>query len=79
MLRHSGATHVDLALRREAERVNLVITDNGQGAAADHGGGMGLRNMRERVEMLPGGRFEFSSEPGRGTRITASFKIEEPR
>jgi signal transduction histidine kinase len=79
VLRHSGATHVDLALRREAERVNLVITDNGKGAAADHGNGMGLRNMRERIEMLPGGRFEFSSEQGRGTRITASFKIEEPR
>jgi len=79
VLRHSAATHVDLTLRREAERVDLVIADNGKGTAPDHGSGMGLRNMRERVEMLPGGRFEFDSEPGRGTRIRASFRIEESR
>jgi signal transduction histidine kinase len=37
---------------------------------------MGLRNMRERVQALPGGRFEFDSEPGRGTRVTISFQTE---
>ena len=79
MLRHSGAQHVDLSLRRTAERVSLVIADNGQGATDESGGGMGLRNMRERVEALPGGRFEFESGPGQGARVTVSFRIEEPR
>jgi signal transduction histidine kinase len=79
VLRHSGAQHVDLVLRREAERVHLIITDNGHGASSDFSSGMGLRNMRERVEALPGGHFAFDSEPGRGTRIGASFRIEESR
>ncbi|HMM67532.1 MAG TPA: histidine kinase [Dokdonella sp.] len=79
VLRHSGAQHVDLALRRTAERVSLVITDNGSGAPEDFRSGMGLRNMRERVQALPGGRFEFDSTPGRGTRVTISFQIEVTR
>jgi signal transduction histidine kinase len=77
VLRHSGAQHVDLSLRRTAERVILVIADNGSGISADVQGGMGLRNMRERIEALPRGRFEFDSTPGQGTRVTLSFNIEE--
>ncbi len=79
VLRHSGAQHVDIGLRRTAERVSLVITDNGSGARAGSGSGMGLRNMRERAEALPGGRFEFESGPGRGTRVTVGFQTEVSR
>jgi signal transduction histidine kinase len=79
VLRHSGAQHVDLNLRRTAERVSLVIADNGVGAPDGPTGGMGLRNMRERVEALPGGRFGFESNPGQGSRVIVSFRIEEPR
>ena len=59
VLRHAGATRIEIALRREADRVRLAITDNGRGIAADHVSGMGLGNMRERAESLPGGRFEL--------------------
>lgn len=79
VLRHSGAQHVDLSLRRTAERVSLVITDNGSGAPEESSNGMGLRNMRQRVEALPGGRFEFDSAPGRGTCVTVSFQTEVMR
>jgi signal transduction histidine kinase len=79
VLRHSGAQHVDVSLRRTAERVSLVIADNGSGTSRESTGGMGLRNMRERVEALPGGRFEFDSAPGRGTRVTVSFQNEVSR
>ena len=79
VLRHSGAQHVDLSLRRTAERVSLVIADNGRGAAEDATGGMGLRNMRERAEALPGGRFEFVSTAASGTRVAVSFKTEVNR
>jgi signal transduction histidine kinase len=79
VLRHSGAQHVELSLRRTAERVSLVIADNGSGTSEESTGGMGLRNMRERVGAFPGGRFEFDSAPGRGTRVTVSFQIEETR
>lgn len=79
VLRHSGASHVDIELRRETERVWLVIADNGRGAAEDAPSGMGLRNMRERAQALPAGRFSFESRPGDGTRVAISFLVENPR
>ncbi len=79
VLRHSGAQHVDLRLRRTAERVSLVIEDNGSGAPDESTNGMGLRNMGDRAAGLPGGRFEFDSTPGQGTRVTVSFQTEVSR
>ncbi|MEO5558311.1 MAG: sensor histidine kinase [Dokdonella sp.] len=76
VLRHSGANRVDISLRREAERVCLAIADNGQGTPDEPASGMGLRNMRERAQALPGGRFELDASPDRGTRVTVSFLAE---
>jgi signal transduction histidine kinase len=78
VLRHSGASHVDIELRRETERVELAIADNGRGAADDAPAGMGLRNMRERVQALPAGRFSFESRRDGGTRVAISFLVENP-
>jgi signal transduction histidine kinase len=77
VLRHAGATRLDITLRREADRVRLAIADNGRGIAADRGSGMGLSNMRERAEALPGGRFELDASPGEGTRVAVSFVVAE--
>ena len=72
--RHAEATRVDIVLRFGSGRVSLSVLDNGRGfllrkVQADRKGGIGLRNMRERVEGL-GGRFTIAS--GRfGTRIRA--------
>jgi signal transduction histidine kinase len=77
VLRHAGATGLEIALRREADRVRLSIVDNGRGIAADHASGMGLSNMRERAEALPGGRFELDAPPGQGTRVAVSFVVAE--
>lgn len=76
VLRHSGASRVLVGLRREAERVRLVIADNGRGVVAGTDTGMGLRNMRERAQGLPGGRFGFDSQPGHGTRVDIDFLTE---
>ncbi len=77
VLRHAGATGLEIELRREADRVRLSIVDNGRGIAADHTSGMGLSNMRERAEALPGGRFELDAPPGQGTRVAVSFVVAE--
>jgi signal transduction histidine kinase len=77
VLRHASATRLEITLRREADRVRLAIVDNGHGIAADHVSGMGLSNMRERAEALPGGRFELDAPAGQGTRIAVSFVVAE--
>lgn len=79
VLRHAGATEVSIALRREADRVRLAITDNGRGIAADRASGMGLGNMRGRAESLPGGRFELDAPGGKGTRVGVSFVVVADR
>jgi len=61
------------------ERVTLEVEDDGQGfdpsqvsGRVSSAGGLGLAQMRERVETL-GGRYEVSSTPGGGTRVHAEF------
>lgn len=69
--RHSQAKHVAVQMHAtDNGHVRLTIRDNGRGFDPAHkNGGMGLRNMRERAEALPGGRFTLTSAPQTGTRI----------
>lgn len=76
VMRHSRASKVSLALRREADKLALEIVDNGYGTSGDAPAGMGLANMRERAQSLPDGQFTFDSAPGRGTRVGIRFSIE---
>jgi NarL family two-component system sensor histidine kinase LiaS len=71
VLRHSGATRVVVELSDDGPgRAVFSITDDGVGLGpAGRAVGMGLGNMRERAEELPGGRFSAGSANGRGTRI----------
>jgi signal transduction histidine kinase len=68
VVRHSGATEVRLGLRLDEDQVRLTLSDNGRGlpAQARTEGMDGMANMRARLEKL-GGRFEMTSETGRGT------------
>jgi len=76
-VRHSGAGEVWLRLRYEAGRFQIVIEDNGRGFTPDSlsGRGNGVRNMRERVELV-GGQMKLASEPGKGCVLT--FELPFP-
>lgn len=58
--RHSGATHVDIAIEarpgsaRMAPAVRVSISDNGDGLPSEHKLGLGMIGMRERVMALGG-------------------------
>ena len=60
VLRHAGATAVDIAVDYGADSVAVTVRDNGTrlaprgGAGTMPGGGSGLRGMAERVEALAG-------------------------
>jgi len=69
--RHSGATTCKLVLSATPSTVSAVVEDNGRGFSA--GGGddsihIGLKSMRERMEVL-GGTLRSSSSPGAGCRV----------
>lgn len=76
IVRHSGATAVNLTLTLESRQVTLDVRDNGRGfdPVGAHKG-LGLRSMQERVQALGG---TFAVESGRqGTHLTACVPLEE--
>ena len=77
ILKHSGATWARIELERDLREVLLQVRDNGRGfdaGTANSAGGIGLRNMTERVHIL-GGKLKVDSEPNRGTRIEVTIPI----
>ncbi|MEU7475400.1 sensor histidine kinase [Lentzea sp. NPDC042327] len=70
VLRHSGASRVDVVLRFDADGVSLEVRDDGRGFG-DAPEGFGLRGMRARLEQV-GGRLSLSSDEG------ASVLVEVP-
>lgn len=77
--KHARATRVQVRLIRHARGVRLAIVDDGVGfdvpaIRADPRRGIGLRNLRERVETI-GGSFSVESHPGR-TEVRADLPGE---
>ena len=69
--RHSGATHADVEVLREHDRLSVVIADDGRGGASAGPGG-GLSGLAQRVEALDG-HFGVLSTPGEGTTVWAEL------
>lgn len=70
--RHAEASHVSIELKGTRKGVVLRITDNGRGISAAGqvnagAGGLGLRNMQERIEQLDGNLRILSVRTGNGT------------
>ncbi|WP_394241638.1 cache domain-containing protein [Vibrio astriarenae] len=76
--KHSGAGKVTVMLQQVGAHLQLMVRDDGVGFnvnAALARGGIGLRNMRERVEFI-GGDFELMSEVGLGTEIAVLIRMD---
>jgi signal transduction histidine kinase/tetratricopeptide (TPR) repeat protein len=81
VVKHAAATRVALHLTQADGYLHLRIADDGQGFDPAHArGGMGLRNIRERVARLDG-QLTVISEPDAGTRLEAVIpcRMEEDR
>jgi signal transduction histidine kinase len=69
--RHAAATTCRVTLRRADDAsIELEIDDDGVGFDVNGAGGMGLANLRGRVERL-GGTFTLHSGAGEGTTLAA--------
>ena len=72
VVKHAGASHVDVSLRHEGDTVVFTIADDGVGFDPAGAGGptsFGLAGMHERASLL-GATLVVRSAPGRGTSIT---------
>lgn len=76
VLKHAGAKSVNLQLLEDEGKLLLTVEDDGQGfdPAVNQTNGIGLSNVRTRVELLRG-KIHLDSSSGKGTFIS----IEIPR
>jgi signal transduction histidine kinase len=78
--RHASAGRAEIDLRREGDLIRLQISDDGVGfdpgtiGKGERTPGLGLLEMRERVEAAQG-RFSLSSRPGHGTHILVTVPV----
>lgn len=79
VIKHSGAREARVAVDRRNGAIEIEIADAGRGfepahalGAAKNGEGLGLRGMRDRIELF-GGRLELHAAPGRGCRLRAAI------
>jgi signal transduction histidine kinase len=81
VIRHSGASRVEISISKGRKFVRLSILDDGSGIvhprsagkniSRNDAGGMGLNGLRERLRLM-GGKLKIDSRPG-ATRITAEI------
>jgi signal transduction histidine kinase len=72
VIKHAQANQVTIRFIGQADCIQMTIEDDGVGfnpLNVEHGGGQGLRNMRERAANI-GARLSFESVPDRRTKIT---------
>ena len=73
-VKSSGASHIHVQLMAQDTLTTISVCDNGRGMnlTDNEGKGIGLDNIRERVEAL-GGRLDIYSGPGKGTEVNIEF------
>jgi signal transduction histidine kinase len=77
--RHAGARRANVTLARHADRIIVMVEDDGRGfePSSVPEDRIGLPGMRERVAIL-GGTFSLESTPGGGTAVIARIPAEPP-
>ncbi|MCY0966700.1 cache domain-containing protein [Parathalassolituus penaei] len=74
--KHADANFVSISLRSDQQTIQLTLGDNGKGFSPDTDkSGIGIMNMRERVELL-GGKFSVRNRRRGGTLIHAVFQLD---
>lgn len=82
-IKHSEADNVFIHINNDSEYLNLTVEDNGRGFYFDEqkllslefvSKSNGLRNMRERAELL-GGTFIVTTSPGKGTKLQLELPL----
>lgn len=77
IIKHAEAEHVRIEIAYRPEVFSMSIADDGKGFDAKDGrdAGIGLINMKQRVEVMQG-KLDISSTPGKGTKITIHIPYE---
>jgi two-component system NarL family sensor kinase len=77
VIKHAGANALDIQLTKEEDGIHVMIEDNGKGfdtGNLEKFDGIGLKNIRSRVEYLKG-TVDFSSNPDAGTLVAIHIPL----
>lgn len=74
IVKHAEASHIEIRMRYEPEKLVMTVQDNGKGfdlpviypAGIKETKGLGIRNMHNRMDLI-GGRISIVSERNKGT------------
>ena len=81
VVKHAGATCMDVKMHYEPEHFTVTITDNGKGfnttAPAGESSGIGLMNMQNRARFI-NGTLHIRSASGSGTEVILSVNTLPP-
>ncbi|MBL3648063.1 sensor histidine kinase [Bacillus vallismortis] len=72
IIKHSKATHCAITISRFADKMRVVIRDDGKGAAKENTFGNGLRGMEERLMLIEGG---LTLSAQNGTVLTLTIPL----
>jgi signal transduction histidine kinase len=73
--KHAAASKVQIEVRQISDSIAVSVADDGRGSPQPAGAaGLGILGMKERAAIL-GGRLEFISEAGRGSRVNLTVPL----
>lgn len=78
VIKHAGATLLDISINQSEDGIDVMIEDNGKGF--DMGqiqkDGIGLSNIKSRIHYL-GGTVEWNTSPGNGTLVAIYIPLTQ--
>jgi signal transduction histidine kinase len=75
IIKHAQAQHITVVLKKTESTVQLTIADDGKGVDLSEAGlGLGLRNIRNRIELYHGS-IDMVSSPGNGFTLKVEFEV----
>ncbi|TXH20232.1 MAG: tetratricopeptide repeat protein [Chitinophagaceae bacterium] len=77
VIKHANATKLDVSVIQDDEMLHATVEDNGVGFDMDkivHQNGIGLNNIKTRVQFLKGS-LDMNSSPGKGTLLAIHIPL----
>jgi two-component system, NarL family, sensor kinase len=77
VIKHAGANQLDISLIKDTDGISATVEDNGKGFSASNASnleGIGLKNIKSRVEFLKG-TVDFDSSEGNGTLVAIHVPV----
>lgn len=76
IIKHANASNAKIIISRDEAKMNLLISDDGDGAELNPelSNGLGLRNIRNRIELFHG-KMDITTFPNKGFSLCIEFEI----